>query len=1078
MSYSGHRSYQPSKLADVSKFGSSHPAPPPPSSSSSALLLTNCFFAKTGTLNSLSDDEHYHRDKVFNEREEFCQALNGLKDDFRNRGESSDRDSFAIVVGRLKEVNSLLRKSLTTHRTIYAKDILEMALLVKAKIKAYYSCDDDTKMRKEISEAILSAIDNLSIAFTESLLDHSVNDRCQDFPDNGKRFEEIMHLNEDDNKLANRRRPVSYGTADDSDVVLLHIDGAIDKVILHASSWLDSAKFFMNYIEKRTSLEIDFAKNLLRMSQSAAQIIINERAMPLQSVYLSGFSQDMDLADTIRNSCLSLQNDRFIQPLMARCNEHKRICKELRDLWTKEERAMREASDNVRKSKAAYNTRCRDLVKAKEATKEATQKAVVTEAAAAAATSTDLSRLERRRRTEEDAAWKMSDAQGIYVKYVDSANNAKAQMMETKKAILRDVRQLIDISDDVLRTVTSDYFTLMTSRAAPVPQKFEALRLSSERYEPGSMFGRFVERLSATSGGSTPDAGADPPFTFEPFAPDENRDLHTGYMSYMRRFQEFGRRIGPSSTDNEQTSGRHVPLSMKTLTSESYSVSRSLDSSPVRNRSPHRRLTNSSSFDTLTDLTDAKDYVRVSGGDDEDVKFIHGLALSKVGQLHDFRKLRAIARCRQCDSYIYFNGFECFLCGLSSHKQCLRVLRWECGHAKNRGSFHDHDRSSSSSVDHHHQKRLSSSSTTDEKCLPDRAPYIIKKCIEMIDAQGLDVKGIYRVCAVKSKVENLLLKLESDEDFIDLSSESPHTVAGLLRLYIRELSNPLLPLAACQELVHLVKNAGTVGKSELIEQIKVSVSRIPTSNFWTFSCLVHHLGRVCDSSELNQMSASNLAVVFAPTLLKASDGAPSKDFLVDNQYLCRTAELLITNAKDIFGPDPLMHAKPGLKSFPSGVSLDEKETGEDEKDEDAETDDGIDDALTKATIARTTWFVKDNKLQETADYVHVMNAVSSQRRASRPLLREPAAEERGEGTSDDAGASTVMTPTDERPGSSPSLMTQRLRTYSPQGHKPYTLRREAMADGGGVSGGSRRMIKPLGISSGSSKSTSDDEPFP
>lgn len=40
-----------------------------------------------------------------------------------------------MVTAKLKEMNSLLRQSLTRHQSLYAKDILEMATLVNSKVK-------------------------------------------------------------------------------------------------------------------------------------------------------------------------------------------------------------------------------------------------------------------------------------------------------------------------------------------------------------------------------------------------------------------------------------------------------------------------------------------------------------------------------------------------------------------------------------------------------------------------------------------------------------------------------------------------------------------------------------------------------------------------------------------------------------------------------------------------------------------------------------------------------------------------------------------------------------------------------
>ena len=53
--------------------------------------------------------------------------------------------------------------------------------------------------------------------------------------------------------------------------------------------------------------------------------------------------------------------------------------------------------------------------------------------------------------------------------------------------------------------------------------------------------------------------------------------------------------------------------------------------------------------------------------------------LSSAAQTHRLKKLRSASKCRDCDSYVYFNGAECEVCGLTCHKKCLAKLSIECG---------------------------------------------------------------------------------------------------------------------------------------------------------------------------------------------------------------------------------------------------------------------------------------------------------------------------------------------------------------------------------------------------------------
>ena len=60
------------------------------------------------------------------------------------------------------------------------------------------------------------------------------------------------------------------------------------------------------------------------------------------------------------------------------------------------------------------------------------------------------------------------------------------------------------------------------------------------------------------------------------------------------------------------------------------------------------------------------------------------------------------------------------------------------------------------------------------------------------------------------------------------------------------------------------------------------------------------LYRVSKENETNNMPASNLAIVFGPSLMKTSEVLPPS--LVDTDHQTRIVELLIMHATAIFGP--------------------------------------------------------------------------------------------------------------------------------------------------------------------------------
>ena len=56
--------------------------------------------------------------------------------------------------------------------------------------------------------------------------------------------------------------------------------------------------------------------------------------------------------------------------------------------------------------------------------------------------------------------------------------------------------------------------------------------------------------------------------------------------------------------------------------------------------------------------------------------------MSKAAVTHHFKKLKTPSKCRECDSYVYFQGYDCQDCGLATHKKCMETLALQCGHKR------------------------------------------------------------------------------------------------------------------------------------------------------------------------------------------------------------------------------------------------------------------------------------------------------------------------------------------------------------------------------------------------------------
>ncbi|XP_078064613.1 rho GTPase-activating protein 15-like [Mustelus asterias] len=132
--------------------------------------------------------------------------------------------------------------------------------------------------------------------------------------------------------------------------------------------------------------------------------------------------------------------------------------------------------------------------------------------------------------------------------------------------------------------------------------------------------------------------------------------------------------------------------------------------------------------------------------------------------------------------------------------------------------------------------------------------------------------------------------------------EDVHVVTGALKMFFRELPEPLFPYQTFEEFMTAVK---LPDHSERLQNIKNLVQNLPRPNQETMKAMFKHMRKVIEHSHVNRMSAQSLAIVFGPTLLR-----PEKDFLnmaISTVYQNQLVELILLEHAAVFTStkDPL-----------------------------------------------------------------------------------------------------------------------------------------------------------------------------
>lgn len=214
-------------------------------------------------------------------------------------------------------------------------------------------------------------------------------------------------------------------------------------------------------------------------------------------------------------------------------------------------------------------------------------------------------------------------------------------------------------------------------------------------------------------------------------------------------------------------------------------------------------------------------------------------------------------------------------------------------------------------------------------------PRVVELCVKTIEARGLSTAGIYRVSGHMSSIQNLKKAFNEGSDVERLIEKEPdiNTVAALLKLYFRELREPLMLFdfypsfiaAAGKHVIHhfFFLSSGHEKKSkhrsqqanlnmiflidiedynEKLYTIKSLVHSLPEPNFSTLQYLMMHLGHVQDEYQTTKMDSANLAICFAPNLLRQEvDDLTS---IINTGKQSSIVDTLIEQREWVFDPYP------------------------------------------------------------------------------------------------------------------------------------------------------------------------------
>ncbi|KAG9266604.1 rho GTPase-activating protein 45-like isoform X1 [Astyanax mexicanus] len=884
----------------------------------------------------------------------FAEAVEKLKDVVLEDKHENRRPLAHECLG---EVLRILRQVISMYPLLNTVETLTAAGKLISQVKGFHyeSCVESEKKDFE------KAIETIAVAFSSNVSELLMGEVDSStllsvLPTEKSRSMENLYKISGQESLQTRSDSSELVmSSEEVDILLQRSEGGVDSALTYAKTISKYMKDLIGYVEKRISLELEFSKGLQRLYQACKQTITQPH-MPFYSIYSLALEQDLEQGTGVQQAAATLHNQTFIQPLMQRKQEHEKKRKEIKELWLKAKRKLMDSEANLKRAKQVYITRCEEYEKAKMAASRAEEEG----------SSSTAKALDKKKRLEDEARNKAEEAEATYRTLIADATTQHQELEHIKVTVLRQIQEVIKQSDQTLRSATISYYQTMHVQTVALPVHYQTLCESSKLYDPGQQYATHVKDLQMSE---EPEVH----YNFEPFCPSSSQQA-----ARMRTDSSNTEAAAHSSTEASVTAGEDPASSQKEenrkvrghLTHKSWgSTASDTDvvcggsglGSPTTSTGDISKMARTASTGTMSSNEDVDEKdgnmasfesPNINGIEPEIVvptgPFRH-IGLSKAAQTHKLRKLRSPAKCRQCDSYVYFQGAECEECFLACHKRCLETLAIQCGHKKLLGRLQLFGQEFS---------QVASNSS-------DGIPFIIKKCICEIERRALRMKGIYRVNGVKTRVEKLCQAFENGKELVELSQSSPHDISNVLKLYLRQLPEPIMPFRLYNSLMGLAKESlalvgpegAEAGKGPdlvdlgletdpklmtLVHRMKELIADLPKANITTLRYISRHLRRIAELEEENKMSPSNLGIVFGPSLMRPrpSGATVSLSSLVDYPFQARVVETLIVFFPTIFPSQsnrtdsPLVH----VSTLQQESSVEGEESGANDGDEAGHTE--------------------------------------------------------------------------------------------------------------------------------------------
>uniref|UniRef100_A0A6I8N2P6 Rho GTPase-activating protein 17 n=1 Tax=Ornithorhynchus anatinus TaxID=9258 RepID=A0A6I8N2P6_ORNAN len=174
----------------------------------------------------------------------------------------------------------------------------------------------------------------------------------------------------------------------------------------------------------------------------------------------------------------------------------------------------------------------------------------------------------------------------------------------------------------------------------------------------------------------------------------------------------------------------------------------------------------------------------------------------------------------------------------------------------------------------------------------------IEACVMLLLETGMREEGLFRIGAGASKLKKLKAALDCSTSQLDEFYSDPHAVAGALKSYLRELPEPLMTFNLYEEWTQV---ASVQDQDKKLQDLWRTCQKLPKQNLTNFRYLIKFLAKLAQTSDVNKMTPSNIAIVLGPNLLWAkNEGTLAEMAAATSVHVVAVIEPIIQHAAWFF----------------------------------------------------------------------------------------------------------------------------------------------------------------------------------